>query len=142
MAGGLPQIWVSWVNRARLISQPQFLKFHEMEIKSNNVFIIYIFILTPESASAHLVSLYTCFRYSLTISTRPIIDIKVTLFQCILLRIIPFARMFRLIQSEERKNSAKPQSWTSMSRKVSLVNGQTERLALPTYPKIVELVPK
>jgi hypothetical protein len=34
-------------------------------------------------------------------------------------------------QSEERKNSAKPKKWPSMIRNVSLVNGQTDRLALP-----------
>jgi hypothetical protein len=43
----------------------------------------------------------------------------------------PVARIFWLIQSEERKNSAQPQNWPSMSRNVSLVNGQTERLSLP-----------
>jgi hypothetical protein len=57
----------------------------------------------------------------------------VTFFQCILLRDITVARIFWLRQSEERKNSAKPKKWPSMIRKVSLVNGQTNRLALP-YP--------
>jgi hypothetical protein len=48
-----------------------------------------------------------------------------------LLRDITVARIFWLSQSEERKNSAKPKKWPSMIRKLSLVNGQTDRLALP-----------
>jgi hypothetical protein len=72
-----------------------------------------------------------CLRYLLTIRTWPIIDIKVTLFQCILLRDITVARIFWLSQSEERKNLAQPQNWPSMIRNVSLVNRQTDRLALP-----------
>jgi hypothetical protein len=48
-----------------------------------------------------------------------------------LLRDITVARIFWLSQSEERKNSAKPKKWPSMIRNVSLVNGQTNRLALP-----------
>jgi hypothetical protein len=72
-----------------------------------------------------------CFRYLLTISTWPRIVIKVTFFQCILLRDITVARIFWLSQSEERKNSAKPKKLPSMIRNVSLVNGQTDRLALP-----------
>jgi hypothetical protein len=48
-----------------------------------------------------------------------------------LLRDITVARIFWLSQSEERKNSAKPKKWPSMIRFVSLVNGQTDRLALP-----------
>jgi hypothetical protein len=55
----------------------------------------------------------------------------VTFFQCILLRDITVARIFWLSQSEERKNSAKSKKWPSMIRNVSLVNGQTDRLALP-----------
>jgi hypothetical protein len=50
----------------------------------------------------------------------------------IFLRDILVAQIFWLIQSEERKNSAQPQNWPSMSRNVSLVNGQTDRLALPS----------
>jgi hypothetical protein len=91
----------------------------------------YIFSLTLESESTHLVILYICFRYSLTISTWPTMDIKVTLFQCILLRDITVARIFWLSQSEERKNSAQFQNLPSLSRNVSLVNGQTDRLASP-----------
>jgi hypothetical protein len=72
-----------------------------------------------------------CFRCLLTISTWPRIVIKVTFFQCILLRDITVARTFWLSQSEERKNSAKPKKRPSMIRNVSLVNGQTDRLALP-----------
>jgi hypothetical protein len=60
----------------------------------------------------------------------------VTFFQCILLRDITVARIFWLSQSEERKNSAKPKKWPSMIRNVSLVNGQTDRLALP-YSTII-----
>jgi hypothetical protein len=71
------------------------------------------------------------FRYLFTISTWPRIVIKVTFFQCILLRDITVARIFWLSQSEESKNSAKPKKWPSMIRNVSLVNGQTDRLALP-----------
>jgi hypothetical protein len=73
------------------------------------------------------------FRYLLIISTWPTIDIKLTLFQLILLRArdITVARIFWLSQSVERKNSAQPQNWPSMRRNVSLVNGQTDRLALP-----------
>jgi hypothetical protein len=48
-----------------------------------------------------------------------------------LLREITVARIVWLSQSEERKNSAKPKKWPSMIRNVSLVNGQTDRLALP-----------
>jgi hypothetical protein len=48
-----------------------------------------------------------------------------------LLRDITVAQIFWLSQSEERKNSAKPKKWPSMIRNVSLVNGQTDRLALP-----------
>jgi hypothetical protein len=48
-----------------------------------------------------------------------------------LLRDITVARIFWLSQSEERKNSAKPKKWPSMIRNVSLVNEQTDRLALP-----------
>jgi hypothetical protein len=48
-----------------------------------------------------------------------------------LLRDITVARIFWLSQSEERKNSAKPKKWPSMIRNVSLVNRQTDRLALP-----------
>jgi hypothetical protein len=48
-----------------------------------------------------------------------------------LLRDITVARIFWLSQSEERKNSAKPKKWPSMIRNVSIVNGQTDRLALP-----------
>jgi hypothetical protein len=48
-----------------------------------------------------------------------------------LLRDITVARIFWLSQSEERKNSAKPKKWPSMIRNVSLLNGQTDRLALP-----------
>jgi hypothetical protein len=55
----------------------------------------------------------------------------VTFFQCILLRDITVAQIFWLSQSEERKNSAKPKKLPSMIRNVSLVNGQTDRLALP-----------
>jgi hypothetical protein len=51
----------------------------------------------------------------------------VTFFQCNLLRDITVARIFWLSQSEERK----PKKWPSMIRNVSLVNGQTDRLALP-----------
>jgi hypothetical protein len=71
------------------------------------------------------------FRYLLTIITWPTIDIKVTLFQCQLLRDITVARTFWLSQSEERKNLSQPQNWPSLSRNVSLVNGQTDRLASP-----------
>jgi hypothetical protein len=46
-------------------------------------------------------------------------------------QICSVARIFWLSQSEERKNSAKPKKWPSMIRNVSLVNGQTDRLALP-----------
>jgi hypothetical protein len=49
-----------------------------------------------------------------------------------LLRDITVARIFWLSQSEERKNSAKHKKWPSMIRNVSLVNGQTDRLALPS----------
>jgi hypothetical protein len=55
-----------------------------------------------------------------------------------LLRDITVARIFWLSQSEERKNSAKPKKWPSMIRNASLVNGQTDRLALP-YSESVEL---
>jgi hypothetical protein len=48
-----------------------------------------------------------------------------------LLRNITVARIFWLSQSEERKNSAKPKKWPSMIKNVSLVNRQTDRLALP-----------
>jgi hypothetical protein len=48
-----------------------------------------------------------------------------------LLRDITVARIFLISQSEESKNSAKPKKWPSMIRNVSLVNGQTDRLALP-----------
>jgi hypothetical protein len=50
-----------------------------------------------------------------------------------LLRDITVAQIFWLSQSEERKNSAKPKKWPSMIRNVSLVNGQTDRLALPYW---------
>jgi hypothetical protein len=50
-----------------------------------------------------------------------------------LLRDITVARIFWLSQSEEKKNSAKPKKWPSMIRNVSLVNGQTDRLALPYW---------
>jgi hypothetical protein len=53
-----------------------------------------------------------------------------------LLRDINVARIFWLSQSGERKNSAQPKKWPSMSRNVSLVNGQTDRLALPYYVEI------
>jgi hypothetical protein len=52
-----------------------------------------------------------------------------------LLRDITVARIFWLSQSEERKNSAKPKRWPSMIRNVSLVNGQTDRLALPYWAR-------
>jgi hypothetical protein len=41
--------------------------------------------------------------------------------------------------NQKRKNSAKPKKWPSMIRNVSLVNGQTDRLALP-YRELI-LVP-
>jgi hypothetical protein len=44
-----------------------------------------------------------------------------------------------LSQSEERKNSAQPKKWPSMIRNVSLVNGQTHRLALPYRLKCPKL---
>jgi hypothetical protein len=47
-------------NRARLIYQPQFLKFHLMEIKSNKNLDFLFFFFTPESESTRLVTLYTC----------------------------------------------------------------------------------
>jgi hypothetical protein len=89
--------------------------------------------LTLESESTYLVTYpkHICFRYLLTFSTWPTIDIKETLFQCILLWDITVARMFWLSQSEERKNLAQPQNWASLSRNVSLENGQTDRLASP-----------
>jgi hypothetical protein len=88
--------------------------------------------LTPDSESIHLVNLYTyvnyiCFQYLLMIGTWPTIDIKVTFFECILLREITVARIFWVRQSEERKNSDQPQNWPSLSRNVNLVNGQTNR---------------
>jgi hypothetical protein len=56
-----------------------------------------------------------------------------------LLRDITVARIFWLSQSEERKNSAKPKKWPSMIRNVSLVKGQTDRLALPLTQGISRL---
>jgi hypothetical protein len=70
---------------------------------------IYIFILTKESESTH---------YLHTTSAWPTTDIKVTLFQCILLRDITVAQIFWLSQSEERKNSAlhMVETWSSRKR--------------------------
>jgi hypothetical protein len=75
-----------------------------------------------------------CFRYLLTISTWPTIDIKVTLFQCILLRDITLAQIFWLSQSEERTNSVGLTPKLAIYEqkcKLSKRTGKTDRLASP-----------
>jgi hypothetical protein len=102
-----------------------------MEIKSNIFYFFYIFILTPESESTHLVTLYTraldicsLLAHGLQLTSKwPFFNASCIMHHAS--RIQCKVRIFWLSQSEERKN------WPSMSRNVSLVNGQTDRLASP-----------
>jgi hypothetical protein len=63
----------------RLISHPQFLKFHFSEIESNTNLYFFDFFDPIIGINTFSYALYTCSKYLLTIRTWPIIDINSTL---------------------------------------------------------------
>jgi hypothetical protein len=90
--------------------------------------------LSPESKSTHLVTLQTCALDICSLLAHGLqLTSKWPFFSASCKWNITVARIFWLSQSEERKNSAKPQNWPSMSTNVSIINGQTDRLASPYY---------